>query len=350
MTRLASTALPLPLMQRNCGPILALPEALTANTDPTATTVGMEVVQAACEALSGFEVGGDSLQPDDALVQRLDRAILECGVAAADLPGELKTAKNRIYDATFGVARTRDAGLGLAHGIGMATKSLLNQLGRANRLMPSARLDLVGGLAGATTSLAPTVDFNPRFLTNPAMAELESYDPLERWVEGHWFFFTCCQLAIVFHHKANAAIAAGDQLGEREALNAASVVYRAIGHGFSLAGDITPAEYEPIVAKMIAVDNGFSGLWFADHQLVKQLTHKVTKACPMAEGGARARYVAETNFMFHAHSFVCEDVSGGERASLMGQGQNDEEPGPTKLRRFAGAALKLAGANIDRKR
>jgi hypothetical protein len=339
--------LPRPLLGECDGPILAMPHALTADIDISSSEIGMKVLQAACEAMSDFEVGGDPLSPNDAVMRRLDEAIAECSYAANALPGKLKTNKGRLYDATFGVARTSDAELGLAHGIGVGTRSMLNQLGRVNHLMPSARLDLIGGFAGAITALAPSVEFTPHFLTNPAMAELQPYDPLERWVQGHWLFFSACQVATIFHLKADAANAAGDQRGTEAAMNAAANAFRVISHGFSLAGDITPAQYSPIVEKMQAVRQDFSGLWFADHQMVKQLKDKVAKSCPKVAGSTSAHYVSEANFMYNSHSFVCSAVTGGERASLMGGGQGDDETGPSMLRRFAKAVLKLAKARID---
>jgi hypothetical protein len=340
---------PKALRRLNDGPILALPDTLAVAADISHDTELQHAAQAACDALARYAVGGGPLPADDDSIFRLDSAVAAVAKRAESAESALRNHRYLLYDAVFEVRRTADVHAGLVHGLLIGTRSILRQLSQHNRLMPFARTSLVSGMASTLCSLFPTITYQPRFVAWPNMEPMPQYSAIDRWVEGHYALFCTCQAIVYFLSRMNDAKRAGDAPAARAMLSAVTNGFQTVGHAFSLAGDITPAEYDPgIVNLMLEADSKFTGLWFADHAKAKSLATVLKAACPAnLDHNAFAKFIVEFNFASESHKYVCTEVTGGERASLMQQADGEEESATKKLQRINVSNMKAIKAVLE---
>lgn len=342
---------PVKLLRPSCmGPILAMPMALGERLDLLGSDLA-GALGAAARALSRFQVVGKLLPPREAVMVELDQAIAVIGARAAARPAVLvddKKGRFATYDRAFSVSRTNDAPAGLVHGLLVGTKALLVQLGHSNGLTLGAHKELVAGLATAIAGLSAEAAVLPSFEKLYDATSLPPADPMGRWVDGHHALFAMCQVAEYHFYRLKGAEKVGDFETARNSLAAAASAFNFIGYAFALAGDVSEPDYRVIVDHMLAVDPNFSGLWFADHREAKDLARGLLKGCPLRLGTSNlASFALAFHFASSSHTFVCGEMDGSDRSSLLMGGELSGVSGVESLRQFAQVGLKGIGAKVE---
>ncbi len=342
MANIARINRPEPLLGwESPGPFCALPDALNGNMDISTIKQGKELADAACAALSQFEIGGSHMPAHPKAMERLDAAISALGELAQIGHTTLEQDQNRDYDDVFGLRRSRVTVAAFAHQIGMGVRCTLRQLAQRNTLMPAEQIALIGGFASLILEFSPQTIYQPIFHSRTDLGQPLLYDPLTRWTEGHFGFFAVCSCIIVLIRRYRNAVRANEPTKAAAAIRATTNAFRTLGNSFRLAGDLTPEEYDPIAKRMVSARKGFSGLWYADHIAVRKETRRmVEEDFPEQHQPLKADFDREFNFMYHAHGFVCERLTG-KRTSLAGKAASSSESALDLLRKFA--RLGLAG-------
>lgn len=306
------------------------------------------VAEAACRLLSNFAVGGRGIADSEAM-WALEQAVAEVGRVAAAEPIRLTTTQHVEYDAAFSIRRSANTPAALAHSIGTGVLGAVRQLSFSNSMMPGEQQALVSGLARMVIDLAPGTGFRPAFMVGAQPAPLPPYDPVERWVDGHWAFFGICQASIITAHRYADALENGDLARAEAAVRSLTAAMHTLGNGFRLAGDLTEEEYRFVGSQMQPpkLPAGFTGLWLADHQRMLGLVHKIGRMdIPEPLQDLHGAYLAELNFAYWSHRFVCERIAG-KRTSLAGAATASAMDGGELVGSYARRAMTRAKAKLS---
>ncbi len=220
------------------------------------------------------------------------------------------------YDAYFGIARTsRAPAYTLVHALRASAADVLSRSGQTGEQALRAALAACG-------------------VTAPPPPGARSDAPLARWRSGHRLFFTLTQAAVVALRDATAEGARRHPFpaGTR----AAAELLRACAVAMQLTASFTPVDYETLVRPSMTTgdrtEDGFSGLWSADHRaLVDELRRwgsAHARTCP-AGCPSQRELSASLDRVHSAHHGVCARFVG-RGPSLLG-GHDDALATLTRL-------------------
>lgn len=311
------------------------------------------VLQACAGIVREHQIAGLGFAGDDEKPLVLDEALQLASSKLDTSEDGYVQPKSAIFDAVFGVRRSDETNLAFATAIGQGLLNSVRELKKANTLSISEQSMLVSGFRDLLYYMDPKSSLGDLFVQKSfsLSGEKPSYEPFERWRDGHCTFMSICS---ALNYVAAEALEAGEA-NDWEAIDRPLAVTNSLLHAsasaFRLTGDVTPVEYASIVTRMTPPNapEGFSGLWMIDHQsLLRQVKRigELLDTAPPALMITRARFRDALNASYAAHRYVCE-LAAGERASLAGEKVMTDDVASSSLVSFGARALRMAKAPIS---